>query len=247
MRIVIPPSHPVARPRAARHEGEHAVLDDLDVVVVAGPGAPWQLAALHAAVEADLGAGWRGGVYVVQDGVGERPARDARRALAAHHPLARRTLLALPRRLGATAAMDLGLDEATGEWAALLDVATRPGLGTLGTLLDELHEHPGALWAAAPVPGCAVVRRRAFLEIGAFDPALRDGQAVRDAAARAGTAGWELRTAADARARRELAGGAQRTARLRRPPGPTRRPWSRAALEAWLPRARRAAVRVDLG
>jgi hypothetical protein len=245
----VPPPSPHAERgrRATPSDGEHALLDELDVAVVVSRQAPWQLAPFHAAVEADVGEEWRGGVYLVDDGSPQRTARAAREALGAHHRLARRTILTLPRRLGPTGALDLALAEGTGEYAALLDVATRPAPGTLGTLLDELHEHPRALWAAAPTPGCAVVRRQAFLTLGGFDPALRDGEALRDAAARARAAGHELLTVADARARRDGASVPPRHGpRLRRPAPSGRRPWSGVALAAWLPRARRAAVRVDL-
>jgi GT2 family glycosyltransferase len=184
---------------------------------------------------------------VVEDAAPVRTAEAARAALAAHHALARRTVLTLRRRLGPTGAFDLAVAEGTGEYVALVDVATRPAPGTLGTLLDELHEHPEALWAAAPAPGCAVVRRGPFLELGGFDPGLRDGEALRDVAARARAAGWKLLTVPDARVRREApAAPAPRPPLRRRAAGPSRRPWSGAALAAWLPRVRRTAQRADL-
>jgi hypothetical protein len=227
------------------------LLHELDVAVHVTAQAPWQLAALQAALAADLGGPWRGGALLVEDGATRAGSRAAREALAIHHPLARRTVLTLGRRTGAAGAANLALAEATGEYMALLDGGTRPGPGALTALTFALHADPDALWAAPAAPGLAVLRRAAFLDLGGFDPGRRGADAVNDAARRAREAGWRLAVVPDAPAHRDAApgprGGRVRFPRPSRPAtAPANRTWSGAALDAWLPRARRAAVRVDL-
>jgi hypothetical protein len=241
-----PPPHrskPQAGPAAPPVDD---LLDELDVAVHVTRQAPWQLAMLQAALAADLGRGWRGGALLVEDGATRAGARAAREALSIHHPLARRTVLTLAHRTGAAGAADLALAEGTGEYMALLDGGTRPGPGALTALTFELHADPDALWAAPAAPGLAVVRRAAFLDLGGFDPARRGADAVGEAARRARAAGWRLAVVPEAPAHRDAAPAPRR----RRPPRPTTTPanrmWSAAALAAWLPRARLAAVRVDL-
>jgi GT2 family glycosyltransferase len=252
--VVPPPSHSdVAAPAPSRRAGAvHDLLDEVDVAVVVARQAPWQLAALHAALAADLSAGWCGGALVFVDAGVPQTARAARETLGDHHRLARRTLLHAPRRLGTAAAADLLLDEATGEYAALLDAATRPAPGTLRRLTDALERDHDALWAAPPTPGVAVLRRRAFLDLGGFDPELRGAAAVQDLARRATVEGWNLLTAADAAAHRD--GRPHTESRRRfatahrstRPSAAQGRPWSGTALAQWLPRARRGVRREDL-
>lgn len=250
--MVLPPSsHPeVDLPRSSRRAGAvHDLLDAVDVAVLVSRQAPWQLAALQAALSADLSRGWSGGALVVDDAAPATTARAARATLGDHHPVARRTVLTLPRRLGRSAAANLALDEATGEYVALLDAATRPAPGTLRRLTEALEADHDALWAATPTPGFAVLRRRGFLDLGGFDPELRGGAAVRDLARRATIEGWRLLTVVDAAAHRDGRpdGGAAR--RFRRVDGGAaarRRPWSGNALALWLPRARRGVRREDL-
>jgi len=236
-----PPRHAARRPSGGR-VAENDLLHDLDVAVVVARHAPWQVTALQAAVAADLGPDWRGGALVVDDAAPGPTARAARDALADHHARARRTVLTLPRPLGRAGAADLALAELTGEYVALLDVTTRPAPGTLRTLALALDRTPDALWAAPPVPGLAVVRRAVFLGLGAFDPALRGDAAVADAGRRAEAAGWRRLRIDEARAHHDGRAGAG--PRIRRPA--PRRAWSGDALAAWLPRARLAAMRVDL-
>jgi hypothetical protein len=225
----------------ARAEAPGTTTDELDVVVAVRSESPWLLAAQRAALDAALGPQWTGGALVVDDAARPATARAAQQSLAAHHPRARRTILRLPRRAGLAAAATLALAEATGEYVALLDGRTRPEPHALEALVAALDETPDALWAAPPSPGAVLVRREASLAIGAFDPELRPGAAARDAAARAVAAGWRLLVVDGARVRHEPA---PRRASLPRP-APAR-PWSAAALEAWLPRARLRAVRIDL-
>ena len=253
MRAVAPPQHRVRSAAAAAETRERLaeLLDELDVAVLVGSQPPWQLAALQAALAADLGPGWRGGALVLDDAAPPATARAAREALAAHHPLARRTLLRLPRRRGTAAAANLALDELTGEYVALLQAGTRPAPGTLALLTGALHEDPAALWASPPVAGLAVVRRAAVLALGGFDPHLRGADAIADCAARAAADGWRVLVLAEAAVHRDAAPAAPGagTQRLRGGVGrrrAARRPWSAAALAAWLPAARRAATRVDL-
>jgi hypothetical protein len=249
-----PPPSDLTRPTPSRRPGAaHDLLDELDVAVVVSRQAPWQLAALHAALAADLSPGWRGGALVFVDGAAAPLARAARDTLGDHHRLARRTLLLAPRRLGTAAAADLALDEATGEYVALLDAATCPAPGTLRRLTVALERDHDALWAAPPAPGIAVLRRRGFLDLGGFDPELRGAAAVQDLERRATIEGWHLLCIADAAAHRDgrgrHGGGASRRPRLaagNRASLAQRRPWSGNALARWLPRARRAVRREDL-
>jgi glycosyltransferase involved in cell wall biosynthesis len=242
---------------ASRRPGAvHDLLDVLDVAIVVSRQAPWQLAALHAALAADLSREWSGGVLVVDDAAAAATGRAARAALAGHHDRARRTVLTLPRRLGTAAAANLALDEATGAYVALLDAATRPDPGTLRLLTEVLEADEDALWAAPTTPGLAVLRRRGFLDLGGFDPELRGGAAVRDLARRATIEGWRLLAVPAAGAHRDRGAGPSATRRFRRtrtgvdlgaaPAPPHRRPWSGNALALWLPRARRTVVREDL-
>jgi glycosyltransferase involved in cell wall biosynthesis len=226
----------------------HDLLDAVDVAIVVSRQAPWQLAALQAALAADLSREWSGGALVVDDAAPASTTRAARATLADHHPRARRTILTTPRRLGTAAAANLALDEATGAYVALVDAATRPAPGTLRRLTEALEADHDALWAATTTPGLAVIRRRGFLDLGGFDPELRGGDAVRDLARRATIHGWRLLTVADACAHRDgrPAGGAQRRPRWARATPPQRRPWSGNALALWLPRARRGVRRDDL-
>jgi hypothetical protein len=251
--VVLPPqsSHPdVDRPRPSRRAGAvHDLLDVLDVAVVVSRQAPWQLAALQAALSADLSREWSGGALVVDDAAPAATARAARATLADHHPLARRTVLTLPRRLGTAAAANLALDEATGVYVALVDAATRPAPGTLRRLTEALEADHDALWAATTTPGFAVLRRGGFLDMGGFDPELRGGGAVGDLARRATIEGWRLLTVAGAPAHRDGRAGGGAARRLRRERGAAvarRRPWSGNALAHWLPAARRGVRREDL-
>jgi cellulose synthase/poly-beta-1,6-N-acetylglucosamine synthase-like glycosyltransferase len=225
---------------------EHWLLADLDVAVVVGRRPPWQLAALQAALAADLGPRWTGGALLIEDGPSRAGARIAREALGVHHPLARRTVLTLPRRLGLAGAANLALSELTGEYVALADGGTRPGPGALSLLVRTLHDDPAALWAAPAAPGLAVLRRVAFLRLGGFDPARRGADAIADAVRRARDAGLRLLVVADAPAHRDDAPARPARRRPRRPAPAAGRAWSAAALDAWLPRVRRAATRVDL-
>ncbi|WCB92530.1 hypothetical protein DSM104299_01226 [Baekduia alba] len=256
---MLPPSRspsqpPDVAPRSpSRRAGAvHDLLDEVDVAIVVTRQAPWQLAALQAALAADLSPGWCGGALVFVDAAAPPTARAARQTLGDHHRLARRTLLTAPRRLGTAAASDLVADEATGEYLALLDAATRPAPGTLKRLTDALERDHDALWAAPAVPGVVVLRRRGFLDLGGFDPELRGSAAVADLARRATIEGWRLLAVADAPAHRDARagrGGATRRPRLtrHRTTLAQRRPWSGNALVHWLPRARRTVVRDDLG
>lgn len=237
--------HLEGRVRPSRRAGaSHDLLDLLDVAVVVSRQAPWQLAALQAALAADLSPEWCGGALVVDDGAPAGTARAARSSLADHHPRARRTILTLPRRLGTAAAADLAMDEATGVHVALIDAATRPAPGTLRALTEALEHDEDALWAAPPTAGLAVFRRRGFLDLGGFDPDLRGGAAVADLARRATIEGWRLLTVRGAGAHRD--GRAGRTRPVRGGVPPHRRPWSGNALALWLPRARRTVQREDL-
>ncbi|HET6507154.1 MAG TPA: glycosyltransferase [Baekduia sp.] len=248
--------HLEGRLRPSRRAGAtHDPLDLLDVAVVVSRQAPWQLAALQAALAADLSEEWCGGVLVVDDGAPATTARAARAALADHHVRARRTILTLPRRLGTTAAADLAMAEATGVHVALIDAATRPDPGTLRALTTALEDDHDALWAAPrAATGLAVFRRAGFLDLGGFDPELRGTAAVTDLARRATIEGRRLLTVPDAGAHRDGRAdhGASRRFRGRgtrpedRATPPHRRPWSGSALALWLPRARRAVVREDL-
>jgi glycosyltransferase involved in cell wall biosynthesis len=249
---VVPPSE-LDRVRPSRRAGAvHDLLDEVDVAVIVSRQAPWQLAALQTALAADLSREWSGGALVVDDAAPAATSRAARASLAAHHPVARRTILTLPRRLGTAAAANLALGEATGEYVALLDAATRPAPGTLRRLTAALEAHHDTLWSTTGTPGFAVIRRRGFLDLGGFDPELRGGAAVRDLAHRATIEGWRLLTVADAWAHRDGGGGPDGpgsgpTRRFRRAPAvPQDRPWSRGALALWLPRARRGVRRDDL-
>lgn len=226
----------------------HDLLDEVDVAIVVARQQPWQLAALQAALAADLSRGWHGGALVFLDGAPHQTARAARTTLADHHPLARRTILTAPRRIGTGAAANLALDEATGEYVALLDAATRPEPGTLKALTSCLERDHDALWAAPVTPGVAVMRRRGFLDLGGFDPELRGSEAVHDLARRASIEGWNLLTVTNAHAHRDHRSRIGRA--TRRPRVGTRhelrRPWSGNALQRWLPRARLAVRRDDL-
>lgn len=249
-----PPSpHPeldrIAAP-SRRRGAEHDLLDDVDVAIVVSRQARWQLAALHGALAADLSPEWRGGMLLADDGAPPSAARAARATLLDHHPLARRTILTLPRRLGTAAAANLAIAEATGRHVALVDAATRPAPGTLRRLTEALEADHDALWAATSTPGFAVLRRVGFLDLGGFDPELRGGAAVRELARRARIDGWRLLTVDEARVHRDgrPAGATRRPRWATRPPSPAvqARPWSAGALAAWLPRARRTVRRDDL-
>jgi hypothetical protein len=246
-----PPPQPGA-PGAApsrRAGAVHDLLDEVDVAIVVSRQEPWQLAALQAALAADLSRGWSGGVLVLLDGAAPATVRAARATLGDHHALARRTVLTAPRRLGTAAAADLLLDEATGEYVALLDAATRPAPGTLRRLTLALEDDHDALWAAPAAPGVAVLRRRAALDLGGFDPTLRGSAAVADLARRAAVDGRRLLTVAGAATHRDLPPGTGPARRPRFAPArrtAQRRPWSGDALARWLPRARRAIRRDDL-
>jgi hypothetical protein len=246
--VIGPPNHTPARAGTARPARAHQLLDELDVAVLVPAGAPWHPAALHAAVATDLGADWCGGAIVVAAGAPAPRARAAYEALAGHHLLARRTVLRLPRHHGIAAAANLALDEATGEYVALLHGSTRPAPGTLSVLTEVLDDDPAALWVTPTAPGLAVVRRAAVLALGGFDPALRGGEAVADLVARGERDAWRVLVIPEAAVEIAARPPARRppAAVRRRLPRAARRPWSAAALEAWLPRARRAAVRVDL-
>jgi GT2 family glycosyltransferase len=241
-----PSSHPeLDRTTPSRRAGAaHDLLDTVDVAIVVSRQAPWQLAALQAALAADLSRQWCGGALVVDDGAPPSSARAARTTLADHHPLARRTILTLPRRLGTAAAANLALAEATGEYVALLDAATRPSTGALRQLTMALEGDHDALWATTTTPGFAVLRRVGFLDLGGFDPELRGGAAVRELARRATIDGWHLLTVANARAHHD--GGPSRRPRRRSRPTVQRRPWSAGALALWLPRTRLGIRRDDL-
>jgi glycosyltransferase involved in cell wall biosynthesis len=226
----------------------HDLLDEVDVAIVVARQQPWQLAALQAALSADLSRGWNGGALVFLDAATHQTARAARSTLADHHPLARRTVLTATRRIGTGAAANLLLDEATGEYVALLDAATRPEPGALKALTSCLERDHDALWAAPTTPGIAVMRRRGFLDLGGFDPALRGSEAVHDLARRASIEGWNLLTVTNVHAHRDHRSRVGRA--TRRPRSGTRselrRPWSGNALHQWLPRARIAVRRDDL-
>jgi hypothetical protein len=249
-REVLPPSPSrVAGPAPSRRAGAaHDLLDVVDVAVVVTRQAPWQLAGLQAALAADLSRDWCGGALVLVDAAPPATARAARATLADHHALARRTVLTAPRRLGTAAAADVLLDEATGEYVALLDAATRPAPGTLRRLTDALERDRDALWAAPGAPGAAVLRRRAFLDLGGFDPRLRGGAAVQDLARRATVAGRPLLTVPEAAAHRDGHGprGARRPRRASADRAAGHRSWSGEELARWLPGARRAIRREDL-
>jgi GT2 family glycosyltransferase len=244
--------------RSSRRPGAiHDLLDLLDVAVVVSRQEPWQLAALHAALAADLSPEWSGGVLVVDDAAPAATIRAARATLADHHARARRTILTLPRRLGTAAAANLAMGEATGVHVALIDAATRPAPGTLRALTEALEADHDALWAAPATAGLAVFRRSGFLDLGGFDPDLRGRAAVADLARRATIEGWRLLTVPGARAHRDGRpdhGASRRFRRraIRSGPAdgpltpPHRRPWSGSALALWLPRARRSVVREDL-
>jgi len=247
---VLPPSTSrVAGPAPSRRAGAaYDLLDLVDVAVVVTRQAAWQLAALQAALAADLSRGWCGGALVLVDAAPPATARAARATLADHHALARRTVLTAPRRLGTAGAADVLLDEATGEYVALLDAATRPAPGALRRLADALERDREALWAAPATPGVAVLHRRAFLALGGFDPRLRGAAAVQDLARRATVAGRRLLTVAEAAAHRDgRTGGAARRPWRGRAGAATGHPsWSGDALARWLPDARRAIRRDDL-
>jgi hypothetical protein len=246
-----PPSHPeLEQVVASRRPGAvHDLLDEVDVALVVARQPPWQFATLQAALTADLSPEWCGGVYVVDDGAAPASAQAARTTLADHHPLARRTILTLPRRLGTAGAANLAFAEATGEYVALLDAATRPAPGTLRRLTVALEADHDALWAATTTPGCAVLRRRGFLDLGGFDPDLRGAIAVGELARRARIEGWNLLSVEDAHADRDARPltGRPRPRWASRPSAAAQaRPWSGGALALWLPRARRTARRDDL-
>jgi hypothetical protein len=243
-----PISDPARLTQSRRAGAVHDLLDEVDVAIVVSRQEPWQLAALQAALAADLSAGWHGGALVFVDAAPVQTARAARTTLGDHHRLARRTVLTAPRRIGTGAAANLALAEATGEYVALLDAATRPAPGTLKALTVCLERDHDALWAAPEEPGVAVLRRRGFLDLGGFDPALRGSDAVRDLARRASIEGCNLLTVTNAHAHRERRSRIGRA--TRRPRSGTRsalaRPWSGNALQTWLPRARLAIHRDDL-
>lgn len=246
-----PAGDPAQMAQSRRAGAVHDLLDVVDVAIVVSRQEPWQLAALQAALAADLTSGWHGGAFVFVDAAPVQTARAARATLRDHHRLARRTILTAPRRIGNGAAANLALDEATGEYVALIDAATRPAPGALKALTSCLERDHDALWAAPQTPGIAILRRHGFLDLGGFDPALRGSDALRDLARRASIEGWNLLTVTNARAHRDHRARVGRaTRRPRALFGPTRselkRPWSGNALRTWLPRARLAIHRDDL-
>jgi GT2 family glycosyltransferase len=237
---------PMPTARTARAAPPRTALDELDVVVVVHREPAWLLAAQQAALATALGPQWRGGAIVVEDGAHPVTSRAARQALAAHHPLARRTILRTGRRLGLAGATDLALGEGTGEYAALLDPRVRPEPGSLRRLLTILEdEEPEAIWAAPPLAGAVVARRAELVDLGGFDPRLAPGAAVADAVRRAAASGWYTLVIGEARFRRVELPPARA---LRRRPrlGTPQADWSAAALAGWLRHHRLAAERFDL-
>ena len=166
-----------------------ADFDDLDVVFLVWREAPEVLARHHAAVAAALPAGWRGSAVLVENASPLVTSTAARELLARGYPSARRVVLRLPRNRGFGQAMNLALAECEGEFAALVNSDGRPDADMFAELVAGLEAHPDAVWAAPAVhgpgeadddgatrsveelPGTALVlRRRAFLALGGFDP-----------------------------------------------------------------------------
>ena len=165
-------------------------LDDLDVVFLAWRETPTMLARHHAAVAAALPEDWRGSAVLVENCAPPATSRAARDLVVSSYRAARRVVLRLPRNYGFGRAMNLALWECRGAYAALVNSDGRPSPEMFATLVAALEAHPGAVWAAPSVhgpdeehhdagppsaveelPGTAiVVRRRAFLDAGGFDP-----------------------------------------------------------------------------
>ena len=168
-----------------------AGLDHLDVVFLAWREGPAVLARHHAAVAASLPGGWRGSAVLVENASPAATTAAAREQLVRSHPSARRVVVRLRRNQGFGRAMNLALAACEGEYAALVNSDGRPEPGMFAALVAALAAHPDAVWAAPAVhgpgeeggdpaagvsrvdelPGTALVmRRRAFLALGGFDP-----------------------------------------------------------------------------
>ena len=187
-------------------------LDDLDVVFLAWREKPAMLAAHHAAVAAALPGDWRGSAVLVENAAPPTTSRAARELVASSYPGARRVVLRLPGNHGFGRAMNLALSECRGSYAALVNSDGRPGPEMFATLVAALEARPDAVWAAPSVhgpgeeehgagppsavealPGTAiVVRRRAFLDAGGFDPLFFFYHEDFDASRRLRTAGATL-------------------------------------------------------
>lgn len=166
-----------------------ADLDDLDVVFLAWREAPAILVRHHAAVAAALPEGWLGSAVLVENASPPATSATARDRLVSSYPSARRVLVRLKRNQGFGRAMNLALGACTGEYAALVNSDGRPDPDMFAELVAALEEHPDAVWAAPAVHGpgeesaegevravdelsgtALVMRRRAFLALGGFDP-----------------------------------------------------------------------------
>ena len=166
-----------------------ADCDDLDVVFLAWREAPDALDRHHAAVAAALGADWSGAAVLVENAAPPETSAAARAALKRHYPSARRVVLRLGRNQGFGRAMNLGLAECTGRYAALVNSDGRPGPAMFARLVAALEDDPQAVWAAPAVHGpgeeggsgaveavdelagtALVIRREAFMATGGFDP-----------------------------------------------------------------------------
>ncbi len=208
-----------ARPAPAPSGSAAAVdLDRLDLAFLAWREAPRMLAGLHAACVAALPATWRGTALVAENAAPPATSRAARELVAASYPAAERVALRLPRNMGYARAMNLALAELDGDYVALLNSDGRPEPGMFERLVGALEDAPGALWAAPAVHGpgeecqppgppyredrlagtALVIRRRAFLALGGFDPLYWFYSEDYDASARVREAGHELLRVPDA-------------------------------------------------
>ncbi len=179
-------------PAAASGGGPPAprALADLDVCFLAFREAPAMLARHHAAVAAALGPGWSGRAVLAENGPPPATARAARELVRRSYPAAERLALRLPGNMGYARAMDLALAACRGRYVALVNSDGRPAPDMLTRLASALDAHPDAIWAAPAVHGpgepnqpagpphaepvlhgmALLVRREAFLALGAFDP-----------------------------------------------------------------------------
>ena len=166
-------------------------LTGLDVVFLAWREDPVVLARHHAAVSAALPGGWGGAAVLVENASPPATSAAARDLLVSSYPGARRVALRMRRNQGFGRSMNLALAECEGEYAALVNSDGQPDPRMFAALVAALEDHPDAVWAAPAIHGpdeaggggnaeaepvdelagtAVVMRRRAFLELGGFDP-----------------------------------------------------------------------------
>ena len=169
----------------------HADLAGLDVVFLVWREDPEILARHHAAVAAALPEGWHGSAVLIENASPPATSAAARALVVRSYPNARRVALRLRRNQGFGRAMNLALAECEGEYAALVNSDGQPDPGMFAALVAALEDDLRAVWAAPAIDGpgeggdgtgrephavtelagtALVIRRRAFLEHGGFDP-----------------------------------------------------------------------------